>query len=382
MRILTICAYTWSIGGPAKFIYDQTEVALAKGHQVDILSPVSPEDKVYPVPEGARVITCLRTTPISRYFKEFSIDLHRYLKKYIHQYDIVLCHGLWHFGSIAPFLLDRTIPKVVTIHGLLDPWVYRKGYWKKQLMSVLLQKRLLRRADLIHVLTQDEEHDLLRFLGNPHPNIAVIPNGIRVADFASLPPKGTFRQQFELPADKKIVLFMSRLNRKKGLELLLPAFKQYNQTFDDAVLVLAGPDDGYAQAAQSFINEHKLACTIKMVGMLTGETKQAALADADIFVLPSYSEGFSMAVLESMAAGLPALLSDRVGFGDAIRQHEAAYLTDLTIDSIAEGLQKMLHDDNYRTHLKHNAQKLVREQYDLDVVAGQLLDEYQKILRR
>ncbi|GAA4404290.1 hypothetical protein GCM10023187_21380 [Nibrella viscosa] len=381
MRILTICAYTWSIGGPAKFIYDQTEVALAKGHQVDILSPVSPGDEVYPAPPGARVITCLRTTPISRFFREFSVALYQFLRAHIHDYDIILCHGLWHFGSIAPFLLDRTIPKVVTIHGLLDPWAYRQGYWKKQLMSVLLQKRLLRRADLIHVLTPDEQQDLLRFLGRPHPNVAVIPNGIRVADFAELPPKGTFRRQFNLPDNKHIVLFMSRLNYKKGLDLLLPAFQRYIQEAGTAVLVLAGPDDGYQQTAQAFINQHNLADQIRMVGMLTGETKKAALADADIFVLPSYSEGFSMVVLEAMAAGVPTLLSDRVGFAAAIRQQEAACLVDLTIDSVADGLKKLLHNSTYRERTRQQALHLVRNHYDLDAVAGRLLDEYQKILR-
>ncbi|GAA4463452.1 glycosyltransferase [Nibrella saemangeumensis] len=382
MRILNICAYTWSIGGPPKIIYDHTKVAIARGHQVDILSPMSPGDEIYPVPEGARVIPCLRNPPVSNYFKEFSVELYRYLKQHIHEYDIIHCHGIWHFGSVAPFLIDRTVPKVITIHGLLDRWTYRVGYWKKQLMSFVLQKRLVERADLVQINNTDEEQDLLRYLGHRHPNTVIIPNGIPLQDFAVLPPKGSFRQQYGIPADKKMVLFMSRLNRKKGLDLLLPAFHRYTRDYTDAVLVLAGPDDGYQAATNAYIADHGLQDRIIRVGMITGDTKKAALADANIFVLPSYSEGFSMAVLETMAAGLPALLSDRVGFGEVIRQRKAACLVELNTDSVYAGLKELLHNDAYREQVRQNALNLVREQYDIEVVAGRLLDEYDKILRR
>jgi hypothetical protein len=72
MRILNICAYTWAIGGPARIIYDHTEEVLRRGHQVDILSPMTPGEKSYPTPEGARLIECKRSTPISKFFNEFS----------------------------------------------------------------------------------------------------------------------------------------------------------------------------------------------------------------------------------------------------------------------------------------------------------------------
>jgi glycosyltransferase involved in cell wall biosynthesis len=380
MRILDICAYTWEAGGPPKIIYDHTQVALRYGHSVDILSPISPGETPYPVPDGARLILCKRTPVISRFFREVSGELYRYLKNHIREYDVVHCHGLWHFGTVAPFMIDRSVIKAVTVHGVLDRWVYAHNRWKKKLIDTIAQKAFLERADLIQINNTDERNDLVRYFGRQHPNVVIIPNGVKMSDFAQLPAKGTFRKRFDLPMDRKLVLFMSRLNIKKGLDLLLPAFRDYVRNHNDAMLVIAGSNDGYESATRQFIDENNLSDSVRMVGMLTGEDKKGALADADVFALPSYSEGFSMAVLEAMASGTPALVSDRVGFGEAIRQHEAAQVVELTPESVQAGLERMLGDISLRHRVSQNATALLRANYDIDIVAKRLLDEYAKIL--
>ncbi len=379
MRILNICAYTWQTGGPPKVIFDHTQIALQQGHQVDILSPISPDERPYTLPEGARLILCRRTPGISRFFREFSIELYQYLHRHIRDYDVIHCHGLWHFGTLTPFLLDKTVAKVVSIHGALNPKVYVHNRWKKRLMDVLAQQAFLRRADLIHIYSADERTDLLRYLGQPHPNIVIIPNGVKTSDFDQLPPKGSFRQKFGIPTNKKLILFMSRLDPIKGLDLLLPGFRDYLRQYPQTILVLAGPDGGYETAARQFVDQHQLGDSIRLVGMLTGDDKKAALADADLFTLPSYSEGFSMAVLEAMAAGTPALVSDRVGFGEAIRQHDAAGLVELSAEGIRAGLEEMLGHEQVAKRRSQNATRLVREEYDIDIVAKTLLNEYEKI---
>jgi glycosyltransferase involved in cell wall biosynthesis len=382
MHILHICAYAWSIGGPPKVIFDHAGVALRQGHRVTILSPISPGETPYPVPDGATLVTVPRLEFVSRFFREAAPGLLSYLRRHIGQFDVVHCHGLWHFGVLAPFLLDRRVVKVVTIHGVLDSWVLRHNYWKKGLMSALFQKRHLRRADLIHVLSTDEADDLYRHLGpgTGQPNVIVIPNGIRPADFANLPPRGLFRAKLGLAPDQPMVLFMSRLNRKKGLELLLPAVEQLLATHPDVCLVLAGSDDGYEAETRAFVAERQLTRQIRLVGMLTGNDKRNALADADVFVLPSFSEGFSMAVLEAMAAGVPVLVSARVGFGPILTEKNAAYVADLTPDSIRQGLAQLIDNRAQRQQIQENARALVAERYDIDVVAGRLLAEYEKAI--
>ncbi len=376
MKILNICAYTWEIGGPARIIYDHTVEAVAEGHEVDILSPMSPGDKLYPAPEGARVIPCLRTRPVARFYREFSLGLYRFLKKYLDSYDVVHIHGIWHFGSLAPFLVKSKVPKIITIHGLLDRWAINHHAWKKDLVTLLYQKRLLGKANVIHINNTDEEEDVIQYLGYRPGNMVIIPNGMRMTDYDPLPPKGMFRQHFNIRDDRQILLFMGRLNIKKGLDILLPAFRSCHLSQPDTLLILAGPDDGYKAEAAEFIEKNGLSDAVKFTGMLTGELKKAALSDASVFVLPTYSEGFSIAVLEAMASRLPAVVSDRTGFGDFTRQYDAAAITELNPDDLSGKLQKILSDDAYRISRAENAYRMVSELFDIRVVARQMLDTY------
>jgi glycosyltransferase involved in cell wall biosynthesis len=379
MRILNICAYTWAIGGPARIIYDHTSEVLRYGHEVDILSPMTPGEKSYPVPQGAKLIECARTTPISNYYREFSIEMYQYLKANIDKYDVIHMHGIWHFGSLAPFLLPNKAVLVVTIHGLLDHWAVAHSKWKKQIVTLLYQKRLLGKADLIQINNTDEEQDVIRYLGYRPKNMVIVPNGMKLEEYTNLPEKGRFRSRHNITSEQKIILFMGRLNIKKGLDLLLPAFLKMHSEVPNALLLLAGPDDGYQDETEQFIKKNGLGDKVKLVGMLTDTDKKEALADADLFVLPSYSEGFSIAVLEAMTSQVPALVSDRVGFGDYIKKYDAAYLTPLNSDGVANGLLKILQDSNYAKTIANNAYKMVVENFDIKVVANQLLEEYKKV---
>ena len=379
MKILNICAYTWAIGGPARIIYDHTTEVLRQGHQVDILSPMTPGEKSYPVPAGARLIECKRSKPVSKFFNEFSVELYSYLKQHLSEYDIVHMHGIWHFGSLAPFLVPNHVAKVITIHGLLDRWAIDHSKWKKKIVSTLYQKRLLGKADLIQINNTDEEQDVLHYLGYRPKNMVIVPNGMKVSDYVNLPDKGIFRKKQDLSDTHQIVLFMGRLNIKKGLDLLLPGFEKIHKEVPEAILILAGPDDGYKEETENFIRKHQLADRIRMVGMLTDGDKKEAFSDANLFVLPSYSEGFSIAVLEAMTCKVPTVVSDRVGFGDYIKKYHAAHLTPLTIDGVAEGILKILQQPSYADELRKRAYTMVTENFDISVVANQLLEEYKKI---
>ena len=380
MKILNICGYSWDIGGPPKIIYDHALVQMKLGAEVTILTPISEGQKLYAIPAGAEVITCKRHW-FSKFWAEFSPELYTWIKAHGNEYDIIHIHGVWHFAGVAPYLAGIKTAKCITTHGLLDRWTIGKGYWKKYLFGLLFQKRILKNTELIQINNTDEQDDLKRFLGFKHPNVKIIPNGMNLQDFSNLPTKGIFRDKFQIPTDKKIILFMSRINLKKGLDLLLPAFQEVASQRSDCILILAGSDDGYLAETQRFIKEKSLEKSIKLVGMLTGNDKLAALSDADIFVLPSHSEGFSIATLEALISGVPSLLSDRVGFGEAIKETNAAHLVELTQKSITAGLIKMLDNQEYCEILSKNGITLVKNRYDIELVAKHLYVEFDKIMK-
>jgi len=379
MRILHICAYTWAIGGPAKMIYDHTSVHAAQGEQITILTPVSDDDVIYDTAPGVRVIPVKRHW-FSRFFPEFSPALYQYLREHGNAYDLIHVHGLWHFGSIAPYLLNLRPPKVMTIHGLLDQWAIRHGYWKKRLMTWLVQKKNVEKTQLIHINNTSEKQDLQNYLGYQRSNVVIIPNGLRPADFRNLPPKGAFRQRFGIAADQRVILFLSRINVKKGLDLLLPAFERLLQTHPNTVLALVGPDDGYKSEVEQFVQEHDLKNRVILTGLLTGEDKLTAFADADVFALPTYSESFAIAALEAMASGVPALLTEHVGFGDYIRSYQSAQLCETTVDSVHNGLTYLLDHPAEAATMARNARRMIDEVCDIHVLANQLLDAYYQLL--
>lgn len=381
MKILNICGYSWDIGGPPKIIYDHAVVQMQLGAEVTILTPMSEGQKLYALPEGVKIVTCKRHW-LAKFWAEFSPELYIWLKQHGEEYDVIHIHGVWHFAGIAPYLAGIKTAKCVTTHGLLDRWPLRQGYWKKKLFGLLFQKRILKQTELIQINNLDEKDDLLRFLGYQHPNVAIIPNGMNLSNFENMPAKGVFRKQFGLPLDKKVILFLSRINIKKGLDLLLPAFKEITTKRDDCLLIIAGPDDGYLSETQQFIEKNNLQERIKLVGMLMGDAKLAAFADADIFALPSHSEGFSIATLEALISGIPSLLSDRVGFGDAIRETKAAHIVELNTNSIIEGINQMLDKPEYSQQLAENGKSLVKTKYNIEIVAAQLLNEFKKIVKK
>lgn len=381
VKILNICAYSWDIGGPPKIIYDHAVEQIKLGAEVTILTPFTEGQKLYELPEGAKIVVCKRHW-LAKFWAEFSPELFFWIKKHGNEYDVIHIHGLWHFAGLAPYLAGVTTAKCITIHGLLDRWALANGYWKKKLFGVLFQKRVLDNTELIQINNLDEQEDLKNFLGHTHPNVKIVPNGMNLSNFKELPPKGNFRKKYQLQHDKKLILFLSRINIKKGLDLLLPAFKEVLSTRNDCMLVLAGPDDGYLAETQKFIETESLQENVKLVGMLVGDDKLAAFADADIFTLPSHSEGFSIATLEALVSGIPSLLSDRVGFGESIRETNAAHLVELNTQSIVEGLNKMLDDEKYCEYLANNGKALVKEKYDIALVAKNLFEEFKKIANK
>lgn len=379
MKILNICGYSWEIGGPSQVIYEHAKVQLRLGADVTILTPESPGERIYPVPDGARLITVPRHA-LARLLPEFSPELYRYVRDHADEYDLVHLHGLFHFGSMYPLAHRMCARRVLTIHGTLDRWAMRKSRWKKELVSTLFQRRLLGNADLIHVHNQDEADDVQRYLGRPPRRLLICNNGMDLDAYTALPAPGSFRRKYGIADSEKIILFLSRLNVKKGLDLLLPAFRALAAQRPDVRLAVVGPDDGYRANVETFVQENNLSTRVLLTGMLTGAEKLAAFRDADLFALPTYSESFSIAALEALLLGLPALLSDRVGFGEQLRATGAAHLTELTTARVQQGLEKLLDDAAYADELRQRGPRFVRDFADINVVATRLYRAFEALL--
>lgn len=214
--------------------------------------------------------------------------------------------GLWMYPSIANARWSGQTgrPYVISPHGMLDAWALRNSAWKKTLAARLFERQHLERAACLHALCAAEAESLRAYgLANP---ICVLPNGI---DLPTAPPASRpapWAGRF--PDNRRVLLFLGRLHPKKGLSPLLQAWDQARPA--GWQLVIAGWDQGgHQRELELYVAAHNLGDSVHFPGPLHGEAKAAAYQSAHAFILPSFSEGLPMTVLEAWAHGLPVLMT-------------------------------------------------------------------------
>jgi glycosyltransferase involved in cell wall biosynthesis len=275
---------------------------------------------------------------------------------------------LWNFTLLAAHLLNLHNKSIVTVHGCAHPYTFLGSKFKRGLFSYGFQKKFLVKVRMIHVLHEGERLEVESYLGKQLPNIRIIPNGI------------------DLPIDVSIateksnkVLFLSRLHHKKGLDILLPAFKEVLAHIPSAELIIAGPDFGMLSFLENFIADNNLQQAIKYVGTVAGKEKIELLQNAKVFALPSYSEGFSIAVLEALVYQIPVVVSTETGLSNEIKETDSGRVIDLNPNSVANGILGILTNTNLATTMGKNGRKLVEERFETSKVCGAFAAEVRKL---
>ncbi len=291
--------------------------------------------------------------------------------------DIVHNHSIWMLPNSYATRLARRAgkPVVYTAHGALEPWALANSGWKKKMVGAWFQNADLRNADCIHVNSQPEAEGV-RKLGIKCP-IAVIPNGVNLEMFDLEQSTEPFFEQHPTLRGKRLMLFMARVHEKKGLGHLIPAWGRLAARFPDWHLVIAGPDGGFLAAAQQLVSEHRLHERVTFTGPLSGDVKRSAQSACELFVQPSFSEGFSMAILEALASAKPVLLTPGCNFPEAA-QAGAALQVAPTIEETTEALERLLSlDPAELAQWGGRGRRLVEERYTWDRVARLTLELYQ-----
>ena len=313
-------------------------------------------------------------------FYTFSWPLSAWLKRHIPEFDLVHIHALFSFAALpAAFWASRSgVPYIVRPLGTLNEWgMKNRRPWLKNLSFRLLESRILKHAALVHYTSEQERLEAGKLQVTAASEI--IPNAL--PDHSDACVAGQFRARHPELEGRRIILFLSRLDTKKGLELLLQAFAKVRQESPNAFLVLAGNGEPEfvgrlkAQAASLGIEFDVL-----WAGFLTGEEKWAALTDADLFVLPSHSENFGIAVLEAMAAGTPVVVSDQVGIHREVAQAKAGLIVSCDAAHLADTLLQLLNNTALRWSMGLNGKRLAQNEYSPDAVTRKLVSVYNGII--
>ncbi|MBL4700718.1 MAG: glycosyltransferase [Phycisphaeraceae bacterium] len=298
---------------------------------------------------------------------------------------VVHLHGIWEtiLRQAAKAAKSHAVAYIIAPHGMLHPWSMSQRKWKKKVAMKLGYRKMLKSATAIHALNHDEAKHI-RKMGFTQ-SCQIIPNGVFLNEIQPLPAPGSFVRNTPQLQGKPYILFLSRLHFKKGLDRLLSAFNQIAHKYEQVQLVIAGPDGGYEQTFRNQINKLDIAPRVHLVGPLWDKSKYAAMQDAVCFCLPSRQEGFSVAITEALAVGVPAVISDACCFDEVVHAH-AGYVVTMTDDkpqesitSLANTLECVLASQPNHA-MRQAGRKLIEAHYTWPVIAKQSLQVYEQMI--
>lgn len=394
MRILHV-AYIYPpilevADGITKGVYNTTRELARRGHQVRVytsnLLDLHGKASLY---AGSFIINGIEV----HYFR--SLRLHKtfiitpsmilLLLGTMDNFDIIHIHDCRSFQGIVAYLFARIrkVPFVFQPHGsYLSPLL---GSRAKKMARIALDKviseGIVRKASKVIVLSRAEAEDY-RAMGVPEEKIAIIPNGIDLESFRDLPSRGDFRSKLSTGEDNKIILFLGRIHKIKGIDFLVKAYVRLLDKFNSVSLAIVGSDDGYLSELKQLLSKMKMITnSVLLTGPLYGRDKLEAYVDADVFVLPSRYETFPNVVLEAYACSKPVIASNVESISDIVIHGKTGLLfSPGDVQELAKMISYMLTHSEQAEEMGHRARKLVEDEFSIERVVDSLEDLYEKVL--
>jgi glycosyltransferase involved in cell wall biosynthesis len=298
------------------------------------------------------------------------------MERAVRSAEVVHLHGLWQTQTRRGALAARRsyVPYLIAAHGMAEPWALRHKRWKKRIYLALVEAKNLRRASCLHALSRPEIGHLREIA--PWTPICFVPNGVDLAFSDDLPPRSAFEAKHPEIKGKFVLLFFGRVHVKKGLDLLADALGRIATDRPEVHLLIAGHDGGALSPFRDRMAHLGLSERMTYVGHVASERARQVWAAADAFVLPSYSEGFSMAVLEALACRLPSLITTTCHFPEVAAAGGAVVVTP-HVDAVTRGLRELLErTPDERARLGLNGRRLVVDHYTWDRQAERLASVY------
>lgn len=294
---------------------------------------------------------------------------------------IVHLHGLWTYVSFVAGVLRKkwNCPLVVSPHGSLEPYALRISPHKKALASLLYERKNLLTASCLWALSKQEEASIRSY--GYKGRVAIIPNGVDDEIACSPQELAEFRRTHNIGPELRVLLFLSRIARKKNLPLLLKHFVSAVKTSPGWVLLIAGSDeDGHIHEVRTLIREVGGQNSVRIIGQVHGKAKACAFASASVFVLPSHSEGLPIAVLEAMEYGKPVLVTD--GWTLPV-ETSARFGWRVPADGSTFGaalMEAMSSPEEVLSGMGQAGRAIVRQNFRWDSVASQAESLYESVL--
>jgi glycosyltransferase involved in cell wall biosynthesis len=376
-------------GGPSQAILEMVRSLHSQNIEAKIVTTNDNGANLLDVPlqrfidyEG--VLTCFfpRFSPKIESIREFafSSQLTRWLWQNIAEYDFLHVHAIFSYPSTVAMAIARLQgkPYLVRPLGQLCQWSLQQSPRKKQLYLNAIERKNLNGSRALHLTSRQEEIEVSQ-LDLKVPNF-ILPHGLSIPN-KMLDARQKLRQLLQVAEDEPVILFMSRLHPKKGLDYLIPALgKLDSQSF---TLVIAGNGSSEYEAE---LDRLAIAAGIqhrtRRFGFVSGEVKNLLLQGSDLFALTSHSENFGVAVLEALAVGVPVLVTPGVALASVVAENRLGYVAPMDRDAIASKFQDFFNNRQEAKAMGQNARQLVQQEYTWNSIAARLTRVYSRAIEQ
>jgi glycosyltransferase involved in cell wall biosynthesis len=314
---------------------------------------------------------------------QFSLKLTHDLRRNLNNFDLVYLPAVWNYPTTIAAYYCRKYrkPYIIAPKGVLFPYTKSKNAWKKWPYYKLFAERNIKNAIAVHYTSEDEADKCHSFLGLKNREI-IVPNGIELSEFNNLPARDNLWKRYSILKHKKVVLFLGRINCIKGLDLLVKAYSRLARERNEVHLMIVGPDENnYIEKVKKSLRNEGIFERVTFTGMLSGKRKLEAFAGSDVFILPSYSENFGMAVVEAMACNLPVIISSQVGIYKEVESAKAGIIVHANSNELHDALVKILDNNQEALEMARRGRKLVEEYFASEKIADKMIKVFGEIIK-
>jgi glycosyltransferase involved in cell wall biosynthesis len=388
MKILQVVCYfypAWAYGGPPRNVYGLCKELVKRGNEITVFT-TDAFDADHRMKETHEVVDGIEIRRF-RNISNYAAFHHRLfltptmipaMRDNIRKYDIVHLNDYRTPQNLLVhhYAKKYNIPYILEARGSIVNIISKQGL--KRLYDNIGGYKLLRDASRL-IAKAPLEIENYTDMGVSADKCDIIPNGLDFTQFENLPQRGEFRRKHGLKDNDLVILFLARLHKIKGTDLLISAFAGVAKEFSNAKLVVAGPDDGFLPELKKLTKDLGLEDRVLFVGGLYGEEKLSAYVDCDIYSLTSFFEIFGVSILEALACGAPVVLSDHCAISYVIKD-KAGLVSPYEKEPLTKALCTLLADEKLRKKFSQNGKALVREQFSWTNIAKQMEQVYQKAL--
>lgn len=387
MKILQVTNFfkpSWEAGGVTRVVYEISKSLVNEGNEVTVYTTDGFKSRLKIIKNKVVDVDGINTyyfRNLFNYLSKNNITIPYYLPfiavKEIKNFDIIHIHEHRTLLAVVVsyYAKKYNIPYIVQAHGSVLPFFQKQEL--KKVFDIIFGNSMLHDASKVIALTKTEAEQYKK-MGVDGDKIEIVPNGIDLSKYRNLPDKGIFRKKYGIQHNEKMVLYLGRIHRIKGVDLLVEAFSELVNKMEGVKLVIAGPDDGFLPTLKAKIEELNIGDRIVFIGPLYGRDKLEAYIDADVYVLPSVYETFPVTVLEACACGVPVIITDRCGIADFI-DGKVGYVVKYDKYILQDTIFKVFYDEKLIRKFGVMGRDMVKENFNWIDLVGRLELIYETI---